>query len=1300
MSKIKKYIILIIGFIISICTFMPTVSKASSMDRVNEILNGKYGIGSTITLTNVGSERFLNSTNVYCMEKAGHIDTDGDNTYTLKGYMKIVGKDAYDINGNFKTEADINAKFAYYIKQAEKKHLMYDPSDQYTHHTNGTQINLWRYKNEFKNENTWLDDMGLTNDYFVDQYWGGEPTNADSLDADAGTYASGLNNVVTTGITKLVTEINKTFIKKEENTIQKNEDGLLIGPLAYQCSGNMSSFTLKDENGKEFAINDEYKLLIWKDNQFATVNFGDINMKGGASFYIYLTKKAIYDRDFEKLQIHFEAGADSTTPIINAELWFLQGKGNQGLLIAKAWDGNGQQTAKMDDSIEIPTPPVNIKKIDKKTEKMIGGVEFKLKHKTLGWVIKNEDGTIKYDSNKDKATVFTSDANTPTKIGNLKIGEYEFYETKNPIYGYVIENPDKPLKTFSVTLGAEITVSVENEKQIGDLKIIKEDKYNKEIEFEGVGFKLKRADEQYESFNGWVQTKPEGEEGYNYIQNENKATIFYTDENSESLIKGLIKGKYLIYEVYLPTDKYTWMKDYDLPDDPWEATVIPNTEKPTEVTAENIRARANFSIVKVDKYHHETKLKNVGFILRSVLTNEYIKQDGQEYNQNDDAVTEYTKNRSEATRFHTNDNGELTIYNLDINDEHKMFEIYEVENPNGYYEFDPNTPIRITKTYDNELAIETKNFINEQILDKNGNEIETKDGKIMHHVIENEQKYIDLSGFVWEDVAEGKTSVRNNVYYKTNAKDHDKLMEGITVKLLYENGEEVTYSTPIYNENGEVAGNLNRGPFTATTGADGKYKFSKLEIKELGHYKIQFEYDGLTYQNVIPWNELAGNRAYSDRTEEIKTRTIELAKENGEKIPFGGEAESEWYSNLLENYGSKAKEGDMRSKYNDMFAYVVGRDGNRKVQAQDEGKNNTVEVEYEPTSERGKKTFIENSERYITSDTNRAECPIEYDYAEAPEVITELTGFNLGLYRRPQADVAVAQDLRSTTVSIKGYNYVYKHGSLLNGEDFKNDEDLVWNVGVKYDDYAQPVYKADAMYQTGNKNQELTMTLTYKIGLKNQSNILSSRINSIAEYYDRNYSIEKIGTEIDENGNIKAGTEISNYKERTMAGGKYKAVDISLGDGMLLENLGIKSIYIQFRLSRDAIAEIINDIADEYKFESIAEITSYTSYEYEINENTGERTGTKLLTAAVDQDAVLDNVDLAGDPLDDEDDTRRAPAVKLQIKDARQISGYVFEDEAIQELLDDEKIRQGNGAYDASEDIINNVKVTLEEENQ
>ena len=417
------------------------------------------------------------------------------------------------------------------------------------------------------------------------------------------------------------------------------------------------------------------------------------------------------------------------------------------------------------------------------------------------------------------------------------------------------------------------------------------------------------------------------------------------------------------------------------------------------------------------------------------------------------------------------------------------------------------------------------------------------------------------------------------------------------------------------------------GLYNEITG--GEYIFEDVEIEKLAHYYIEFEYDGLIYQSVA--------------------------------------------ININKNNGSKSTDKVERDVLDKNFTSVEATGENRV------NVNNKYSIGYTNTQDHVAK-INDSSSCIIHAKTNDAGYNIANYFKPGTK---EIRYINLGLYEKPQADLAIANDLENVNVGVNGYWHVYKYGKRLNDSGMIPDNSDSWNVGVKFKNsytgtYKRAVYESDVNYQTNDKSKEMQVYLTYKIAIRNESSYLT-KANSIVNYFDNRYELVAAGTGIDGQNNITGNLNIASSE-------KYNE---EYNKAVIDTNTVIKSgesnyLYVQYKLNREAVLQILNNKETLY---STVEINSYTVYK----DNNGNT------VAAVDIDSVPGNMKV-GNVDTYEDDTDAAPPVQLELTDARKIAGTVFVDSTTGELKTGE-IRQGNGQFDNGENTVSGVKVTLHELN-
>lgn len=589
----------------------------------------------------------------------------------------------------------------------------------------------------------------------------------------------------------------------------------------------------------------------------------------------------------------------------------------------------------------------------------------------------------------------------------------------------------------------------------------------------------------------------------------------------------------------------------------------------------NIKILGNLKVIKVNKDNIKIKLQGVGFYVQNKDTKKWVKVEN-------DTVS-YTDKKEDATEFITDKNGEITIKNLVVG----TYVAYETKNPNYGYE-----------------------------IIKEGQEKSITVDKTAELQIPNPQKYIKLSGYVWvdEDYVENKKSKRNHLYKDNDYDSNDILLDGITVRLI-----------------DKTTGNVVK---EAKTSNGGKYLFTDVLVDDLEKYYIEFEYDGLTYTNVIP----------------------HIDRDNGSKA---------------------AENSSVRDEFNKGFSVIEGSTESNKGITKDSAGNPKYDLNYNIDKNKHTSTLNNTGLYPITANTNETGYVIKDHFTPGQE---EIKYINLGLYEREQPDIALIKDLYNVNVAINGYNHIYEYANRFNNQGEYGDG---FNVGVKFGNkygnmsYTRAIYEADKEYTSSDKSKELKVYVTYKISMKNESSNLQVQVNNIVDYYDSNYTLIKTGTGIDEKGNVTG--DISNSGSQSY-NDKYKKVIINTNSK--IEHNKSADVYVQFELNRDAVLKILND---KENLDNVVEINSYSVFD------TDEK-----VYAGIDTDSNPGNA-VPGDTTTYEDDTDSAPGLKLVVSDkAREMTGKVFLDSTSNELKTGE-VRQGDGMYTDGEKGIEYVKVTLKE---
>lgn len=589
----------------------------------------------------------------------------------------------------------------------------------------------------------------------------------------------------------------------------------------------------------------------------------------------------------------------------------------------------------------------------------------------------------------------------------------------------------------------------------------------------------------------------------------------------------------------------------------------------------DIRILGNLKVIKVNKDNTKVKLQGVGFYIQNKDTKKWVKVENK--------TVYYIDNKDQATEFITDKNGEITIENLVVG----TYVAYETKNPNYGYEI-------ISEGQEKSITVD----------------------KTEELQIPNPQKYIKLSGYVWvdEDYVENKKSKRNHLYKDNDYDSNDILLDGITVRLI-----------------DKTTGNVVK---EAKTSNGGKYLFTDVLVDDLEKYYIEFEYDGLTYTNVIP----------------------HIDRDNGSKA---------------------AENSSVRDEFNKRFSVIEGSTESNKGITKDSAGNPKYDLNYNIDKNKHTSTLNNTGLYPITANTNETGYVIKDHFTPGQE---EIKYINLGLYEREQPDIALVKDLYNVNVAINGYNHIYEYANRFNNQGEYGDG---FNVGVKFGNkygnmsYTRAIYEADKEYTSSDKSKELKVYVTYKISMKNESSNLQVQVNNIVDYYDSNYTLIKTGTGIDEKGNVTG--DISNSGSQSY-NDKYQKVIINTNSK--IEHNKSADVYVQFELNRDAVLKILND---KENLDNVVEINSYSVFD----------TDGKVY-AGIDTDSNPGNA-VPGDTTTYEDDTDSAPGLKLVVSDkAREMTGKVFLDSTSNELKTGE-VRQGDGMYTDGEKGIKDVKVTLKE---
>lgn len=584
-----------------------------------------------------------------------------------------------------------------------------------------------------------------------------------------------------------------------------------------------------------------------------------------------------------------------------------------------------------------------------------------------------------------------------------------------------------------------------------------------------------------------------------------------------------------------------------------------------------------------------------------------------------------TTNESQATTFITNVAGLVEIYNLLIDTYTVIETSVGTVNENEGYELDDNyiswsSNAGSGSGRNSKVTVTRRSSLDTLIW---GNNVEIKANVL---TVKNRRKYISISGYVWEDNSStGKTTDNNHLYRNDSNDVNDRLVQGVSVQLKNNQGTIIK---------------------AGTTGINGEYKFTKIIIDELANYYIEFQYNGMSYQNVtFKPNNTNGSKATEGgnrTTFNNAYATITQGKSNAYNLNY---EESAYASKLL--YGNKAN-------YNYGYSGNSNNDPITGVDAQ----------------------YIIAANTYYAYGGNLNKI-LSTDYIRDNNV-TEMGNINLGIEKRQKIDVSLEKDINSVKVSINNRDYVYRYADRLDNPQMGTSDDPQVKYQKEYGNkpYTRSLYASDIFYKgdSTGKNR-LKVQVTYQIRIKTSNSNIKTMINEITDYYDEKYQNIKVGKEINEDGSIK-GTACQVTPQGTE--GSYTKVKIKTD----LEATTIgNNIYVQLEVKPDKIVEIVGERKEKLKLDNLVEISSYSSKD--LNGN---------IYAAIDRDSQPGNYKVG---YTYEDDTSKAPGLVLLLQEEREITGVVFEDETGQPNLKAGEIRQANGIYDTKEKGIKDVSVKL-----
>lgn len=822
-------------------------------------------------------------------------------------------------------------------------------------------------------------------------------------------------------------------------------------------------------------------------------------------------------------------------------------------------------------------------------------------------------------------------------LKNLKQGTYTITELSNPHYGYTV------MATGSVKVkgGMKNTCTLGNQKQTGNLKIIKQDA-DSEKNLEGVSFKIKKKDEnkyiQVKTGDGWKKdiTGIVHVDDMQTVDTENEATIFTTNSDGIIEVRNILKGTYYVEEVSVGEIYF----GYEVDDDyiTWSYTSTANKDNTGSgkghIATVEVVARASYNTKEPPKE------KNRNEILVFKNKRKYIKLSGYAWEDKrvggkDNIAGNEKCDVEENTESNTEEDKRLSNVLVKLYSWDGRLLGQTITDKKGNYVFGTRSmadingdgAITIADLVEIMRAIklgQTDKYTNGLMDVNNDGKIDNDDVEsLKQSIIKEEYKLIDVE---IEDIYNSKTKASGYIEFTYNGLNY----ETVSVNLQEENTNKVA----------EISSNSQN---LVDKSIDGTYLDNRTSFNESwavieNNKKIDSNNNAheLNYNH----NNYASSLSYQGGTTGY----------NGQKYPI-----------IVDNNNNNIFNITARTETN------IGKDSSSKKFF---GQNKTIEE----ICKEGKDT-IKN---------------INLGVKERAQP-------DLALIKNIYSAKVIVNGYEHT------YNYEDRFnkntGENKNIDEFNpenNEEKTETNVRVKFNQkygeksFTRAIYPSDVKE---TQDKDFSVKVVYKITLKNESGALYSKINSLVDYFDARYTIEgsgAIGTGY-ENGEIK---DKINYKlDRSYQDAKYRKLIIDCNT-KINPNESNKNIYIEYTLTRSGVKDILFDENWDEKtniegLENIVEINSYSTY--------SDKNFTKRY-AGIDSDSNPGST-VPGNKDTYEDDTDYAPGLMLEVANSREIKGTVFEDNAVDPTEGGtNRERLGNGKFDDGEKTISGVQVGLYKE--
>lgn len=586
---------------------------------------------------------------------------------------------------------------------------------------------------------------------------------------------------------------------------------------------------------------------------------------------------------------------------------------------------------------------------------------------------------------------------------------------------------------------------------------------------------------------------------------------------------------------------------------------------------------------------------------------------------------------------------------------------------------------------------------------------------------------MELGGHVFEDQKENKETIPNGVLDSS-----EPYKKGVEVILYEKNGKEVDRTV---------------------TGEDGKYLFKKLDAMK--KYYVEFVYDGQRYEHTIYNNNLSGG--YSNATETPSERTtlnntfaeIGSTPDNykvnrTEYRSILGYSKGSWNKTYTRDeikdiYNELIDVAASKGNYKEAYKTVLSRHGNSS-----EAKSMLQFIEdcrisaYTGSAGKDHIKYYPVVDNFVIRDRHHRIVGIDYD-----ALYEDQRRIDFGISERQTVDIAIRKDVYKATLEINGKTQTYEY------DKRKNLDDTYWDISARISDayykqnYTREIFKSDYDYKTDNyqtnslnpntsgidlnQDKELKVFVTYRITVRNQSQVMLMQIKELVDYYDQDYTYEPGRSYIgDEDGKFVSDIQSTTTSRYSGSGYDSSAVTHIGGyNNLYIQGLQDRKlatgedayVYLTFSVNKDSNRNIKldEDPRTAAKIgvgkENIIEVNGYKTYYKEgYRISSGERKSSNEVVGLVDVDSNPGNLNPSDVPKDGninyknfEDDTDKAPNIRLILhRDAdRVVDGIVWDDERTEQAKDANgnatNAQIGNGLKESGEKGIDGVTVQLVE---